>query len=489
MTKRTLHNLTLTKIAAVDFPCQEPAQALIIKRAADAYDQLLKAKYSADDRKAMAGKAAMADGSFPVADEEDLHNAIRAVGRGRNNSHAAIRRHVEARAKALGLSDQIPDTWGDGGKLGKAICDAIRKSGFGLSDPDGDEGAQDFDAVLGEQALTQQFWDDFYKASNALQLSLTSILKDEAVTDKGPMITQSLQEFADYIEGMVPGDIGKALAAGIAAMFTGPAGPTVQGDNTMSDAIKKALGLPATATEAEVLKAMEEKDKKLKETEKECNVAKMSDKHKAFAANPDAKMPAGGKDKFAEMTAAERDAHMSAHPVDDEDTEVEKALKAGNAFKTAEGSIVLKRKVGEDVFAVMKALNAKSIAQETELAKAREDKIAKEFEDLATENGFAKGFAPTLRKALAGADPEARAALLKEFKAARAQADAGGVFKEFGGHGGPNAGSAEAEVLAKRDQLMAADPKLSAEQAYARVWKDKGNAELRKRYTAEKGGN
>lgn len=73
-------------------------------------------KYSSDDRKRMAGKEAMDDGSYPVADEEDLDNAIEAVGRG-GADHDAIRRHIIQRAKALGLSSRIPENWGADGSL------------------------------------------------------------------------------------------------------------------------------------------------------------------------------------------------------------------------------------------------------------------------------------------------------------------------------------------------------------------------------------
>lgn len=78
----------------------------------------LREKYSDDDRQKMAKSGdAMPDGSYPIADAEDLANAIRAVGRGANNSHNAIRRHIIARAKALGLSDRIPDDWNSDGSL------------------------------------------------------------------------------------------------------------------------------------------------------------------------------------------------------------------------------------------------------------------------------------------------------------------------------------------------------------------------------------
>src|SRR5262245_10444336 len=62
---------------------------------------------------------AMADGSYPVRPANlhggaDLAKAIHAVGRG-SGSHDAIRRHIAARASAIGMSDQIPDNWTSSG--------------------------------------------------------------------------------------------------------------------------------------------------------------------------------------------------------------------------------------------------------------------------------------------------------------------------------------------------------------------------------------
>jgi len=78
-------------------------------------------KYSQEDRRGMAKTgAAMADGSYPIADEDDLHKAIHAVGRGRHASHDAIRRHIIARAGALQLSALIPADWHGDGSLADA---------------------------------------------------------------------------------------------------------------------------------------------------------------------------------------------------------------------------------------------------------------------------------------------------------------------------------------------------------------------------------
>jgi HK97 family phage prohead protease len=71
--------------------------------------------YSADDRKKMAAKGeAMPDGSYPIANASDLASAIKLSGSG-NASNASVRRHIIKRARALGLTNMIPDSWGAGG--------------------------------------------------------------------------------------------------------------------------------------------------------------------------------------------------------------------------------------------------------------------------------------------------------------------------------------------------------------------------------------
>lgn len=92
-----------------------------VRKASASSDPVEKAKYDAEDRKRMAGNGqAMDDGSYPIADEADLDDAIRAVGRG-GASHDAIRRHIISRAKSLGASSKIPDTWAPDGSLKKGM--------------------------------------------------------------------------------------------------------------------------------------------------------------------------------------------------------------------------------------------------------------------------------------------------------------------------------------------------------------------------------
>jgi len=61
------------------------------------------------DEAAVAGHA-LPDGSYPIEDEDDLRDAIRLAGHG-DADESTIRAHIRRRARALGLTNLIPDTW------------------------------------------------------------------------------------------------------------------------------------------------------------------------------------------------------------------------------------------------------------------------------------------------------------------------------------------------------------------------------------------
>jgi hypothetical protein len=65
-----------------------------------------------DKRKEMSKKGqALPDGSYPIATVGDLKNAIRAYGRAKEGDKAKVRRHIKKRARALGKTDLIPESW------------------------------------------------------------------------------------------------------------------------------------------------------------------------------------------------------------------------------------------------------------------------------------------------------------------------------------------------------------------------------------------
>lgn len=66
--------------------------------------------YSPEARERMAKNGeAMPDGSYPIADCEDLKNAIQAIGRAKDPE--ATKRHIKRRAKALDCDIELPDDW------------------------------------------------------------------------------------------------------------------------------------------------------------------------------------------------------------------------------------------------------------------------------------------------------------------------------------------------------------------------------------------
>lgn len=69
-----------------------------------------KAKFTAGQRAEAADTGrALPDGSYPIANAADLKNAIQALGRAKDTARA--KRHIIKRARALGLTDQLPDGW------------------------------------------------------------------------------------------------------------------------------------------------------------------------------------------------------------------------------------------------------------------------------------------------------------------------------------------------------------------------------------------
>jgi hypothetical protein len=72
------------------------------------------ADVSMDERKKLAKKRqAMPDGSYPIRNEDDLKNAIKAFGRAKEEDRAAVRRHIMRRARQLDKKDILPEKWMD----------------------------------------------------------------------------------------------------------------------------------------------------------------------------------------------------------------------------------------------------------------------------------------------------------------------------------------------------------------------------------------
>ena len=72
--------------------------------------EMIKRNFSSKQREEMAQSGqAMPDGSFPIANKNDLMNAIRSWGRG--GADPKVKEHIKRRAKSLGLTNMIPENW------------------------------------------------------------------------------------------------------------------------------------------------------------------------------------------------------------------------------------------------------------------------------------------------------------------------------------------------------------------------------------------
>lgn len=375
MPKRVLTELKIGRIAAVDVPCQEDAQAAILKRASLSA-RVWKGKYTAAQRKQMAASGeAMADGSYPISDSDDLDRAIQAMGANSDGTQAPVRAHIKARAKALDLAHKIPDGW-QGSEIGKALFALLAKAGVAA-----DANAQGFADRFEDQLMVQNLLDEYWKAQNALQQSIESIVGDDAVADKPAMLRQSLDEFCEYLSTLVP--------------------QTPQ---------------PAAA---------------------------------------------------------------------EDDAAIVKMIDGGEAFRTLDGSLITKKAVGAN-FRLMKALNDSAARNASDFAKREEEALTAAFAKRATALGFGAAFGATLRKAYAG-DAAAQADIETRVAALNTQVEESKLFASFG-RTGPEAGSAEQELLARRDALLRTNPRLTAQQAYVRVYKARENADVVKRMKAEQRG-
>jgi HK97 family phage prohead protease len=152
--ERTIHELKLVEISACTFPAYADTELSVRDMCEAAREH--RAKYTAEQLRQMLAKGqalknANGDPSFPIADGEDLSNAIRAVGRAGIDGDK-VRKYIMGRAKALGMTDKIPDTWNSDGSLKREVQDGdgeFRDTGE-LTDDDIRASAAAIDAALDE---------------------------------------------------------------------------------------------------------------------------------------------------------------------------------------------------------------------------------------------------------------------------------------------------------------------------------------------------
>lgn len=350
-------------------------------------------------------------------------------------------------------------------KLGAVIADALRK--MGIAKADADASARDFDAVL-EGIEAREYaagcMDEIEEAVCALRCSVQEIMCDDAISDKGSAVATSFKQFREHMTTVLPEELEKSALAIAKALSAGQPGFTSE---AYMKELAKALGLPETATEADIAKAMGAIVTKLGAAsndivllKRENAVLKMSAKHSAFMNNAGAKMPTGGKDAFADMTSDERDAHMEKHPV-------EKVAKSAEQVR-------------------IEKLEADQAADRATIAKMQDEKAVEEVAKRIQVWGGSPENAATLH-ALAKSDKAGAEKLEQTMKGLAEQAKAGGVFKEFGSRQ-QTEGTAKGAVEARVTEMRKSDPKIKTDaSALLKLSesRDPKDQELWKRYREE----
>jgi hypothetical protein len=102
----------------------------------------------------------MPDGSFPIADEEDLHNAIQAIGRAKDPE--AAKAHIKKRARALGKEALIPEGWSDDTEAlaaaGAVDLDVFKRGPGWITDPVPTKRIHDYWTKPGEKGYAKIGW-------------------------------------------------------------------------------------------------------------------------------------------------------------------------------------------------------------------------------------------------------------------------------------------------------------------------------------------
>lgn len=513
MGKRIMRSLTIKEISGVDRPAQKGAVACFMKRddsaakpvklseKAEAY---IKREFTDDQRTAAAASgAAMPGGGYPIENRGDLKNAIEAFGRAKNP--AKTKAHIISRARALDAMSVLPDAW----KVSKLelladltndqaveAADLLVKS---FIDELTEAGLENDLAVAKGREYANALVAEVDKSVCAMRDVFAEIEADPAITNKAEALQESVSQFTGHIVGIAP-DLNKsaifAAAIEAAGLEITEGGALTQRETAMGFDIKKSLGLPATATDADIEKAFAVRDAAVTTA---ANFLKMSSTHAAYMNNEKAKMPSGGKEAFAAMSADERTAHMGKNPIEKsakemaDDEEAEKARKVKEAAKNAgdevlkvDGREIRKSVVGEDTFAVMKS-------QQDRLAKQEDDAAVVVISKRATASMPLVGKADDLATLIHGiakldGGKELAETVAKKFEQMNEVLKSGGkvLFEEVGkGGSGGQFAKASDEVTTLAQKMMAdSNGKLKS------IFKAKdlvrqSNPELKKREEAE----
>jgi len=470
---KILRNLQITDVSSVDVGAGRRVRVLLTKR-----DATAKREFSQGERDSAADSgAAMPDGSFPIKSEQDLKNAIKAVGRAKNPD--AAKAHIKSRAKALGHEDILPEGWT---KRDATPTDALSKIIDDMRDGLIAKSAQDFETASGNIEVGEQtnsLMCELREALCALEQSVCSILWDEDVSDKAGAITESFGQFKDHIASFSfadaedDDDMGKALEyesdeiIELQKMLDDLTEPKFETVEKSMSGIKLPEKLQAIVDEA-VAKAVADATAKaasdtvalkaeIAKRDAEIVIAKMSSAHKNFHD----KLPDDEQKKFAAMSPEDRDAHMEKTKKRYEEDPIYKSMREENV-KLQKRIQAIEDERGLEI--------AKMEAKELGMTQKNAGEIVLKMKRSCDEETYT-------------AWKDHTKALMKQRDAFAKQSHA---FEELGTSLGNSSGSAVDELNVKRDELRKKMPELTEAQAFEKVLLDPANRELMMREKQER---
>lgn len=492
MAKGIMRRFKLREISAVDFPAQGDAKFAIAKRRDDAApsEAALPAPYIGKVGKLPDGVvayakrgakadlaktgAALPDGSFGIENRADIRNASRLVWNGAHMVKA--RAHIIDRANALGAAESLPADWRDGTMTFKATRDltndeAVAKFSQAVEAfiaEQTDAGVENDVAVAKAREFANALVAEVDVSVSAMQSVFAEIEKDAAETDKDGALQKSFCQFKAHIQGITADGIENAVvkAALQEAGFKVTEGGTLakSGDSEMGVDLKKFLGLPATATDADVEKALKAREDAANLSK---NMLKLSASHLAYIGKAQAagKMTEAQVAEFVAKSDTDRAAYMKANPFApkkpadptadpdaDEDEDCPPGQmpmgKRGEDFLVVEGETIRKSDVGASAFAIIKAQTAsiEKLADESAI-----NAITKRVEPLSYigKADEVAGLLHSIHK-LGGKGPEIAKAVEAKFTSlneviVKGVKDGKSIFTEIG-KGGGNGGGADAKT-------------------------------------------
>jgi hypothetical protein len=156
----------VVELSLVDRPCNSTCK-IVMAKADGAGDMQLVEELVEDQLGKADGptdKGTMADGSYPINNADQLKAAVHLVGRSKEHSEAEVKAHIIKRAKALGLTGSLPDSWkAEAVELEKTVTPDVEKADDTLSP--------------GERAQVQKMIDD----------ALAKYAKEDAKQDRQMM--------------------------------------------------------------------------------------------------------------------------------------------------------------------------------------------------------------------------------------------------------------------------------------------------------------